>query len=178
MTELNMYKRQWLGSWGYINLHLIGRSQWNKVPFPLLCMPPVSLTYLMDANDQTFNLMRNMEFLNDRYVFWSAMWDLNGKIFNRIPLIKKLKWREFIGIKGMWGHLTDKNNPYKNPGDKMLFEFLSESHIMSNQPYWEAMVGIHNIFKFFGVDYVRRLTYKDLPNADKWGVRFNFMMSF
>lgn len=178
MTELNMYKRQWLGSWGYINLHLIGRAQWNKVPFPLLCMPPVSLTYLMDANDQTFNLMRNMEFLNDRYVFWSAMWDLNGKIFNRIPLIKKLKWREFIGIKGMWGHLTDKNNPYKNPGDKMLFEFLSESHIMSNQPYWEAMVGIHNIFKFFGVDYVRRLTYKDLPNADKWGVRFNFMMSF
>lgn len=178
MTELNMYKRQWLGSWGYINLHLIGRAQWNKVPFPLLCMPPVSLTYLMDANDQTFNLMRNMEFLNDRYVFWSAMWDLNGKIFNRIPLIKKLKWREFIGIKGMWGHLTDKNNPYKNPGDKMLFEFPGESHIMSNQPYWEAMVGIHNIFKFFGVDYVRRLTYKDLPNVDKWGVRFNFMMSF
>ena len=178
MTELNLYKRQWLGSWGYINMHLIGRAQWNKVPFPLLCIPPLSLTYLMDANDQTFNLMRNMEFLNDRYVFWSALWDLNGKIFNRIPLLKKLKWREFIGIKGMWGHLTDKNNPAKNPGDPMLFEFPRESHVMSNQPYWEAIVGIHNIFKFFGVDYVRRLTYKDLPNVDKQGIRFNFMMSF
>jgi hypothetical protein len=178
MTELNVYKRQWLGSWGYIYFHVIGRAQWNKVPFPLLCMPPVSLTYLMDANDQTFNLMRNMEFLNDRYVFWSALWDLNGKLFNRIPLIKHLKWREFIGIKGMWGHLTDKNNPLKNPGDKMLFQLPAESHIMSNQPYWEAMVGIHNIFKFFGVDYVRRLTYKDLPHADHWGIRFNFMMSF
>lgn len=178
MTELNIYKRQWLGSWGYINLHAIGRAQWNKVPFPLLCMPPVSLTYLMDANDQTFNLMRNMEFLNDRYVFWSALWDLNGKLFNRIPLIKMLKWREFIGVKGMWGHLTDKNNPYKNPRDSRLFQFPADTHIMSNQPYWEAIVGIHNIFKFFGVDYVRRLTYKELPNVDKWGLRFNFMMSF
>ena len=178
MTELNIYKRQWLGSWGYINLHAIGRAQWNKVPFPLLCMPPVSLTYLMDANDQTFNLMRNLEFLNDRYVFWSALWDLNGKVFNRVPLIKKLKWREFVGIKGMWGHLTSKNNPYLHPNDPTLFKFPAESHIMSNQPYWEALVGIHNIFKFFGVDYVRRLTYRNLPNVDMWGLRINFMMSF
>jgi hypothetical protein len=178
MTELRLYKRQWLGSWGYINMHVVGRAQWNKVPFPLLCMPPVSLTYLADANDETFNLMRNMEFLNDRYVFWGAQWDLNGKLFNRIPLIKKLKWREFLGIKGMWGHLTDKNNPTLHPNDPILLQFPSESHIMSNKPYWEALVGIHNIFKFFGVDYVRRLTYKDLPNVDKWGLRFNFMMSF
>lgn len=178
VTEVKLYKRQWLGSWGYVNMHVIGRAQWNKVPFPLLCMPPVSLTYFTDVNDETFNLMRNMEFLNDRYVYWSALWDLNGKIFNRIPLIKKLKWREFIGVKGMWGHLTRKNNPLCNPGDPMLFQLPEESYVMSNQPYWEAIVGIHNIFKFFGVDYVRRITYKDLPGADKWGIRFNFMMSF
>ena len=178
MTELDIYRRQWLGSWGYINFHVIGRAQWNKVPFPLLCMPPVSLTYFMDANDKTFNLMRNMEFLNDRYVFWSAMWNLNGKLFNRLPLIKKLKWRESIGIKGMWGHLTSKNNTYLNPGDSRLFAFPEESNVMSNQPYWEATFGIHNIFKFFGVDYVRRLTYRDMPNADHWGLRFSFMMSF
>lgn len=178
VTELKIYKRQWLGSWGYVNMHLIGRAQWNKVPFPLLCMPPVSLTYFTDVNDETFNLMRNMEFLNDRYVFWSAIWDLNGKLFNRLPLIKKLRWREFIGVKGMWGHLTSKNNPQLHPNDPMLFQLPDESHVMSNQPYWEAIVGIHNILKFFGVDYVRRITYKDLPNADKWGIRFNFMMSF
>lgn len=178
VTEVKLYKRQWLGSWGYVNMHVIGRAQWNKVPFPLLCMPPVSLTYFTDVNDETFNLMRNMEFLNDRYVYWSALWDLNGKLFNRIPLIKKLKWREFIGVKGMWGHLTRKNNPQYNPGDPVLFQLPAESYVMSNQPYWEAIVGIHNIFKFFGVDYVRRITYKDLPNADKWGIRFNFMMSF
>ena len=178
VTEAKLYKRQWLGSWGYVNMNVIGRAQWNKVPFPLLCMPPVSLNYFTDVNDETFNLMRNMEFLNDRYVYWSVLWDLNGKLFNRLPLIKKLKWREFIGIKGMWGHLTDKNNPLKNPDDPMLFKLPEESNVMSNQPYWEAIVGIHNIFKFFGVDYVRRLTYKHLPNADEWGIRFNFMMSF
>jgi hypothetical protein len=60
----------------------------------------------------------------------------------------------------------------------MLFRFPSESHIMTKRPYWEALVGIHNIFKLFGADYVHRLTYKDLPNVDKWGIRFNFMMSF
>lgn len=178
VTEVKLYKRQWLGSWGYISLHAIGRAQWNKVPFPLLCMPPVSLTYFTEVNDETFNLMRNMEFLNDRYVYWSVLWDLNGKLFNRIPLIKKLKWREFIGIKGMWGHLTKKNDPRYNQGDNMLFQLPEESHVMSNQPYWEAIVGIHNIFKFFGVDYVRRLTYKHLPDVDEWGIRFNFMMSF
>ncbi|WP_223926228.1 DUF5686 and carboxypeptidase-like regulatory domain-containing protein [Prevotella lacticifex] len=178
MTEVSAYKRQWLGSWGYINMHVIGRAQWNKVPFPLLCMPPVSLNYFTDVNDVTFNLMRNMEFLNDRYVYWSALWDLNGKLFNRIPLIKKLKWREFIGVKGMWGHITDKNNPTLHPDDPVLFQLPASSHIMSNQPYWEGIVGVHNIFKFFGVDYVRRLTYKNLPDVDKWGIRFNFMMTF
>lgn len=178
MTEARLYKRFWLGSWGYVNTHLVGRAQWNKVPFPLLCMPPVCLTYMMDMGDETFNLMRNMEFLNDRYVMWCALWDLNGKVFNRIPLLKKLKWREFIAIKGMWGHLTDKNNPTLHPDDPMLFKLPEESHVMTNQPYWEATFGIHNIFKFFGVDYVRRLTYRDLPSVKKWGIRFNFMMTF
>lgn len=78
----------------------------------------------------------------------------------------------------MWGHLTDKNNPTLHPDDPVLFQFPASSHIMSNQPYWEGIVGVHNIFKFFGVDYVRRLTYKNLPDVDKWGIRFNFMMTF
>lgn len=179
ITELSLYKRQWLGSFGYINLNVIGRAEWNKAPFPLLLMPPVSLSYVADANETTFNLMRNMEFITDRHLYWSAIWDLNGKIFNRLPLIKKLKWRELIGFKGMWGHLTDKNNPEKNPGDNKLFRLPEGSHVIGNQPYMEFLVGVHNIFKFFGVDYVRRLTYNDNPDVTRrWGLRFNFMMSF
>ena len=78
----------------------------------------------------------------------------------------------------VFGFSSSKNNPYLNPGDSRLFAFPEESNVMSNQPYWEATFGIHNIFKFFGVEYVRRLTYRDMPNADHWGLRFSFMMSF
>ena len=66
-------------------------------------------------------MMKDWEFLSDRQVFWSVAWDMNGKLLNRIPLIKKLKWREYIAAKGVWGQLTDKNNPLKNPNDDVLF---------------------------------------------------------
>lgn len=122
-TEASIYKRLWLNSWGKIDILAKGGIQWNKVPFPLLIMPAANLSYII--SDETFNLINNMEFLNDRYASLDISWDLNGKIFNRIPLLKKLKWREWLGIKCLWGTLTDKNNPTlaANAGDGMLMEF-------------------------------------------------------
>lgn len=179
LTTASIYKRFWLGSWGYIDSHLDGGAQWSKVPFPMLIMPPVNVTFFELEN--TFSMMRNMEFLSDRYAYWAVCWDLNGKILNRIPLIKKLKWREYIAFKGMWSTLTDKNNPTleANKGDQLLFEMPTESYVMDkNKPYMEVVVGVHNIFKFFGVDYVRRINYNDHANSKRNGVRFSFAMSF
>ena len=182
LTEIGLYKRFWFSSWGKIDMFVKGGAQWNKVPFPLLIMPAANLSYILQR--ETFNLINNMEFLNDRYASLDVSWDLNGKIFNRIPLLKKLKWREAIGFKMLYGHLTDKNNPMKHPGDSELFLFPTRdgrptSFVMDPKtPYMECSVGIHNIFKILHIDYVRRLNYLDHPDANKWGVRFMVMMPF
>ena len=182
LTEVGLYKRFWFSSWGKIDMFVKGGAQWNKVPFPLLIMPAANLSYILQR--ETFNLINNMEILNDRYASLDVSWDLNGKIFNRIPLLKKLKWREAIGFKMLYGHLTDKNNPMKHPGDSELFLFPTRdgrptSFVMDPKtPYMECSVGIHNIFKILHIDYVRRLNYLDHPDANKWGVRFMVMMTF
>lgn len=180
LTEATMYKRFWLPhNWGKIDCYVKGGIQWNKVPFPLLIMPAANLSYIVE--DETFNLINNMEFLNDRYVSADMSWDMNGKVFNRIPLLKKLKWREYFGVKMLWGELTDKNNPMleQNLQDKTLMMFPEGSFVMdSHQPYFELIAGVHNIFKILHVEYVRRLNYTDLPTAHKHGIRFMMRMTF
>ena len=179
LTTMGIYKRFWLGTWGYVDTHLNGGAQWNKVPFPLLIMPPTNLTYFELEN--TFSMMKNMEFLSDRYAYASVSWDISGKLLNRVPLLKHLKWREYVAVKGMWSTLTDKNNPMlaQNANDPLLMQFPAESRVMDKKtPYVEIVAGVHNIFKFFGVDYVRRLTYINEPGIHRNGVRFSFMLSF
>ncbi len=176
LTTLGIYKRQWLGSFGYMDFNVVGKVQWSKVPFSMLIQPPVNLSIF--EQEATISMMKDWEFLSDRQVFWSVAWDMNGKLLNRIPLIKKLKWREYVAVKGAWGDLTSKNDPSKNPEDNMLFQFPSNSYTFGKTPYWEVVAGVHNIFKFFGIDYVRRLNYLDHANVSKWGVRMGFLMSF
>lgn len=183
-TEATLYKRFWLRSWGKIDCMLKGGAQWNKVPFPFLCMPAANLSYIME--DNTFNLINNMEFLNDRYASLMLSWDLNGKLLNRIPLLKKLKWREYFGCNMLWGTLTDKNNPFlpQNQGDDQLFFFPFDdqgnpiSHVMDKKkPYVELIAGIHNIFKILHVEYVHRVNYLDFCKQ-KWGIRITFRATF
>ena len=177
-TEANIYKRFWMKSWGKIDCYLKGGIQWNQVPYPLLIMPETNLSYIIQ--DETFELIDNMEFLNDRFASLYISWDFNGKIFNRIPLLKKLKWREYVGFRCLWGGLSDKNNPFleQNAQSDILMLFPEGCHVMdSKKPYYELSVGIHNIFKLIHVEYVRRLNYH-YENTHKDGVRFMVRMTF
>ncbi len=187
-TEATLYKRFWLHSWGKLDCMLKGGVQWNKVPYPFLIYPAANLSYIME--DYTFNLIDNMEFLNDRYASAMISWDLNGKILNRIPLIKKLKWREYIGVNCLWGTLTDKNNPFLecNRNDANLFyfpgsfrsdgSFQYNSHVMNQEkPYVELVAGIHNIFKIFHIEYVHRMNYI-YEGTHTWGIRGMFRVTF
>ena len=92
VTEASIYYRQWLKSWGKMDLRLKGGRQWSQVPFPLLIAPAANVSYIWQP--ETFELINNMEFLNDKYVSFMMEWDFNGKIFNRIPFLRDLQWRE------------------------------------------------------------------------------------
>ncbi|MDE5560611.1 MAG: carboxypeptidase-like regulatory domain-containing protein, partial [Bacteroidaceae bacterium] len=204
-TEFTLKKRFWLKSWGSIDAFHCASFQWNTVPYQLLCVPRANLSYI--RCDNTFSLVRNLEFLNDRTFMMMYRWDLNGKLLNRIPLIKKLKWRETLGFNMMWGYLTDKNNPNRfndavrypdieskmaDPGYDFLYNMPGEwianadgtkSYVTLMQPmnswkpYLEINVGIHNVLKFFSIDYYHRLTY-NRADTQTWGLRFEFEASF
>ena len=178
-TEAHIYKRFWLSSWGKLDFSLKAGIQWSQVPYPLLIHPAANQSYIIAP--ETFNLINTMEFLNDRYASFMMSWDLNGKIFNRIPLIKKLHWREYFGVRMLWGSLSDKNNPLleQNRGNGRLMYFPEGCHVMNpHRPYAELVIGIHNVFKIWHIEYVRRLSYTDLPNSPKWGMRYVIALTF
>ena len=178
-TEVSIYKRFWLSSWGKLDVSVKGGIQWNPVPYPLLIFPAANQSYIILP--ETFNLINTMEFLNDRFASLMVSWDLNGKLLNRIPLVKKLHWREYIGFRMLWGELSDKNNPFlsENAGSTRLMYFPDGVNVLNpDRPYAELVLGIHNIFKFFHVEYVRRLNYNELPTSPKWGMRYVIAFSF
>ena len=178
-TEAHIFKRFWLSSWGKLDVDLKGGIQWNIDPYPLLIHPASNPSYIIQK--ETFSCINTMEFLNDRYASLMMSWDLNGKLFNRLPLIKKLYLREYIGFRLLWGTLTDGNNPFlpENAGDANLMHFPEGSYVMDpERPYAELVVGIHNIFKLFRIEYVRRLNYNDLPTSPQWGLRYALSLTF
>lgn len=189
LTELDLYRRFQLNSWGKLDVNLGAGIQWNRVPYPLLITPPANLSYIKGHN--TFELINNMEFLNDRYATLMVSWDLQGKLFNRIPLLRKLKWREFLGVNVLWGALTPKNDPTRpeNAGSSYLMRlpgtigadgaYAPTTFVMDPRvPYVEGVVGIHNILNLLHVEYVHRFTYRNLPTSPKWGIRLRLNFAF
>ena len=174
-TEASARKRFWLSSFGYIESVAKAGRVWNDVPYPLLIVPNANLSYTLQK--ESFALMNPMEFVADNYMSWEAIYYMNGLIFNRLPLIKRLGWREVIDFKGFYGSLRPGNIPDMTDSQG-LYLFPRENHPLTDIPYMELSFGIENIFKILEVDYVRRLTYCDIPGTEKHGVRIRVHVQF
>ena len=172
-TEVSAEKRIWLSSFGHIDTQLKAGKVWNKVPFPLLILPNTNQSITIQP--EAFHMMNALEFVTDQYVSFNATYYLKGWILNRIPGIKWLRLREVISFNGIYGGLTDKNNPALTPN---LFLLPDGTRPLGKTPYMEASVGLENIFKILRIDYYRRLTYLDEPNIKKGGVRIALRFSF
>lgn len=164
---VDAFKRFFLPIVGMTDVTLEGGKVFSGgMPYYLLFIPRGNQTY--SYQNRAYNLMNYLEFTSDTYVGWHVQHYFNGFIFNKVPLLKKLKLREVITFKGMWGSLSDKNNPTIN---KSLIQFIEnsagqvETLTFTNQPYMEASVGVSNIFKIGRIDFVKRLNYLDAPNV-------------
>jgi hypothetical protein len=175
-TEASFSKCFWFSAYGYLDTYLNAGKVWDAVPFPMLILPNANLSYIIEP--LSWSLMNPVEFINDEYFSWDVTYFLNGWLFNRIPGLKRLKWREVTSFRGMIGNLSDKNNPEINTSGR-LYEFPSGSGPMGKKPYMECSVGVENIFKLLRVDYVWRLSYLDQPyKIDKRGIRISMHVTF
>ena len=174
-TEVSFQKRFWLSAFGYVDAMLKGGHVWSTTPYTALLIPNANLSYTIQP--ECFNLLSPMEFVTDSYVVFDFTYWANGAILNYVPYLKKLKLREVFAFRGVWGDLSDKNNPQYN---KWLPQFPAGTNPveMKSTPYMEISAGLDNIFRILRIDYVWRLSYRDTPGVDKSGLRLALHFNF
>lgn len=174
LTELVMRKAVWFSAFGHADIFVAGGKLWTPVPYTHLLMAPSNISYLWQPG--SFALADPMEFLGDRYCMWDVTYRLDGLILNRVPLLKKLKLREKVGLRGWYSKLGKKYDPRYN--DRLYMFPSDECMTDMPRPYLEAYAGIENILRFFSVDYVWRVNYRGVPASRRHGVRFGMVVSF
>lgn len=158
-----------LGAYGNLDYGFEGGKFFGEpLPYPLLFLHQGNETFFYD--ETAYNTMNFFEFISDEYVAGSATWHMEGMIFNRVPLLRKLKWREVLSIKGVMGSYDMRND------DALLLPTTSYS--LADGPFGEAGVGVENIFKVLRVDALWRLSYLDNPDIVKFGIRAKFQLDF
>jgi hypothetical protein len=153
---------------GYTDYIAEAGKIYGVVPYPLLELHGGNETYVYDY--MSFNMMKYYEFASDQYASIGLFHHFEGLLFNKVPLLKKLKWREVVTAKALWGSVDDRNR-------KTLI-FPTTLHSLGNEPYVEVSAGIENIFKVFRVDALWRSTYLRPKAIDNFGVKFGFQLAF
>lgn len=140
----------------------------GAVPYPLMELHGGNETYIYDY--MAYNMMKYYEFASDQYASVGVFHHFEGLLFNKVPLIKKLKWREVVTGKALWGSVNDRN--------RSTLIFPSTLHALGTDPYIELTAGIENIFKVFRVDFLYRATYQNPKASNNIGVKAGFQLTF
>ncbi len=173
--QAGISKRFYLSIVGYTDVSLEAGKVFGTVPYPLLFIHNANQTYAYQR--YSYNMMNFLEFVSDQYVSLNIDHSFNGFFVNKVPLLKKLKLREVITCKALYGSVSQRNSPALNSG---LFQFpvdadgIPLTYTLEQKPYIEASVGFSNILRIFRVDLIKRITYLDNPNVSPWGVRAQF----
>jgi hypothetical protein len=167
--SLSVYQKLNMGMLGVSRYELNAGMIGGEVPYPLLenHLGNETLFYTTAA----YNLMDFFEFASNRYVSLRYRHHFEGFLLNKIPLIKKLKWRAVANANVLYGSVSEKNilnTPTVGPQGQDLTTF---GKLDPTVPYVEVGYGIENIFKFFRVDAFHRLTYLDEPGTRKFGIK-------
>lgn len=153
---------------GYLYYVAEAGKVWGTVPYPLLEVHRGNESYFYDY--LSFNLMNYYEFASDKYASFFGTYHFEGFFLDKIPLMRKLKWRELATFKAVYGNMDRKNLDILV--NKNLFTTLSR------RPYIEAGFGVENILKIIRVDFIYRLSYLDRENISKFGIRGSLMLTF
>lgn len=143
---------------GFSDIVLEAGKVFGKVPYPLLEIHNGNETYSYDKT--AFNLMNYYEFVSDEYASLTFAHHFDGLFLNKIPLMRKLKWREIALFKGVAGHLTYDSSE--------LLDFPLTLSSLSKKPYYEAGFGVENIFKVLRLDALWRLSYINKDYRDTY----------
>ncbi|MBN8640353.1 MAG: carboxypeptidase-like regulatory domain-containing protein [Flavobacteriales bacterium] len=167
--KIQLYYKQPLliGPIGRTNLIMELGKTFGKVPLGLMSVVPGNQTYFTIEN--TFNNLNFYEFITDEYATLQWTHNFNGKIFSRVPYLRKLNWREIIGIKTVYGTTSEENR---------LLNASGLTYISPEKPYWEYSAGIGNIFKVFRIDCSWRGNYRDIPDTNNFTIKGSFGFYF
>ena len=164
------YSQPWqLGGYGRLYSTIELGKTFGEVPLSLLNVVPGNQTLFTIYN--TFPNLDFYEFVTDTYASVHLEHNFNGRIFSRIPLIRKLNLREFIGLRGVWGELSPGNIALNSPANILL-------QAPNDKIYWEYSVGVGNIFKFFRIDFNFRGNYLENPDARPFSITGEFGFHF
>jgi len=181
-SRLQMFYQQpfQLGGFGRLYSTIEVGKTFGEVPLSLLSVVPGNQAYFSIYN--TFPQLNFYEFVTDTYASLHIQHNFNGRLFSRIPLLRKLNLREIIGIRGVIGTISKENVALNQPAFESLpfgSTTLTPGLIApKDEVYWEYSLGIGNIFKVFRIDFNFRGNYLDRPDARKFGITGTFGFNF